>query len=234
MVLGLFTKRALVIGGAGALGRAVTKSFKVNWEVTSVDLQPNPEAKQSVLIQPQDSAETQATTLAKSLQGKYNAILCVAGGFTMGSIASADVFAQWRQMMELNVMPSLMTAHLATKFLEDQGLLVFTGAAGPFQAPTPGILVYSLSKNVVHSLALNMSTRTDISSIATVLTILPGTLDTPRNRLDMPDANRSSWVSTEGVATLLKEWAENKNRPDNGSYLLLKKNEKDVVVPEFV
>ena len=79
-----------------------------------------------------------------------------------------------------------------------------------------------------------MSKRTDISSITTVLTILPGTLDTPRNRLDMPDANRSSWVSTKGVATLLKEWIENKNRPDNGSYLLLKKNEKDVVVPEFV
>ena len=233
MVLGFFTKRALVIGGAGALGRAVVKSFKPTWEVTSVDLQVSPEAKESLVLQAQDSTEVQAATLTKSLQGKYGAILCVAGGFTMGSIASADIFAQWRQMMELNVMPSLLAAHLATKFLSDQGLLVFTGAAGPFQTPTPGLLAYSLSKNAVHSLALNMAARTDIPSITSVLTILPGTMDTPRNRLDMPDANRSSWISTEGVANLLKEWAENKNRPENGSYLLLK-TEKGAVVPQFV
>lgn len=233
MVLGLFTKRALVIGGAGALGRAVVKSFKPAWEVTSVDLQPSPEAKESLLIQSQDSTEVQASTLAKSLQGKYSAILCVAGGFTMGNIANPDIFAQWREMMALNVMPSLLTAHLATKFLADQGLLVFTGAADPFQGPTPGILAYSLSKNAVHSLALNMAARTDIPSITTVLTILPGIMDTPRNRLDMPDANRSSWISTEGVANLLKDWAENKNRPENGSYLLLK-NEKGAVVHQFV
>jgi len=233
MVLGLFTKRVLVVGGAGALGRAVVKSFRPTWEVTSVDLQPSPEAKVSLLVQPQDSTETQAAALTKSLQGKYGAILCVAGGFTMGNAANPEIFAQWRQMMEMNVMPSLMTAHLATQFLADQGLLVFTGAAGPFQSPTPGLLAYALSKNAVHSLALNMSTRTDISSVSTVLTILPGILDTPRNRLDMPDANRSTWISTESVAKLLKEWAENKNRPENGSYLLLK-DEKGAVVHQFI
>lgn len=233
MVLGFMTKRALVIGGAGALGRAIVKTFRPVWEVTSVDMTANPEASVSLVIEPGQPTETRAANLAKSLTGKYNTILCVAGGFNMGSIASPDIFEQWRQMMEMNVMSSLLTAHLSTQFLNDSGLLVFTGALGPYKSPTPALLAYALAKNAVHSLALNMSTRTDIPSVATVLTILPGTLDTPANRLSMPDANRSDWVSTEGVARLLKEWAEGKNTPENGSYLHLKKD-KENVVPEFV
>ena len=32
---------------------------------------------------------------------------------------------------------------------------------------------------------------------------LPGTIDTPRNRADMPDADFSRWVQPEGIAEVI-------------------------------
>jgi NAD(P)-dependent dehydrogenase (short-subunit alcohol dehydrogenase family) len=37
----------------------------------------------------------------------------------------------------------------------------------------------------------------------TVNAILPGIIDTPRNRLDMPKADFTRWVSTEAIARVI-------------------------------
>jgi hypothetical protein len=60
-------------------------------------------------------------------------------------------------MMNVCLYPSLLGAHLATKYLEDQGLVIFTGAAAVFKEPQPEMIAYSLAKTAVHSLALNLS-----------------------------------------------------------------------------
>jgi hypothetical protein len=36
-------------------------------------------------------------------------------------------------MLDVNLIPSLLAAHLATHYLEDNGLIVFTGAASVFK-----------------------------------------------------------------------------------------------------
>ena len=225
--------KIIIVGGAGALGRVLTATFRPKWDVTSIDVVRARDSTFSVLLPPNETPQSQAAAAAARLTGKYRAILCVAGGFTMGSAASPDIFPQCEQMMKMNVNPSLLAAHLATKFMEDNGMLMFTGAAVPFKSTAPACLAYSLAKNAVHSLALNMAARTDLSSVATVVTILPSMIDTPANREAMPDADKSEWLSPEGISKLVKAWVDGKNRPDNGSFVLLKK-EKGEVVPEFV
>jgi len=37
----------------------------------------------------------------------------------------------------------------------------------------------------------------------TVNAILPGTIDTPRNRADMPDADFSRWVAPQAIADVI-------------------------------
>jgi len=58
---------------------------------------------------------------------------------------------------------------------------------------------YSAAKaallRLVESLAAEVS-GTDIK----VNCVIPGTIDTPQNRAEMPNADRSKWVPTEAVA----------------------------------
>jgi len=67
----------------------------------------------------------------------------------------------------------LLAGHLATKYLTPNGLLVFTGAAAPFQKNSPKSLAYDATKNAVHSLGLNMAELQDLHADSTVLTLLP-------------------------------------------------------------
>jgi dihydropteridine reductase len=136
-------------------------------------------------------------------------------------------------MIEINLYPTLLTCHLATRFLNENGLIVLTGAAAAFKDVTPGNLAYGLAKTAVHSLALNLSTRESIPTTSTVSTILPEIIDTPGNREAMPGADFSKWSSPSAIAGLLKMWADGDNRPQNGSFAVLKCINGSIV-PDFV
>ena len=66
-------------------------------EVTSVGTRPNGEAALNIIISNNDPLEVQGEKVIQNassiLNGeKYDAILCVAGGFTMGSLAQKGTF----------------------------------------------------------------------------------------------------------------------------------------------
>jgi NAD(P)-dependent dehydrogenase (short-subunit alcohol dehydrogenase family) len=136
-------------------------------------------------------------------------------------------------MIEQHVNPSVLAGYLATFALAEFGVLLFTGAAAAFKHPTPNILAYSLAKTAIHSLALNISERTHIPSTSCVLTILPEVIDTPANRQSMPSADYSKWVDPVALAAIIKLWAEALNRPENGSFIVLKSEQGEIVF-EFV
>ena len=60
-------------------------------------------------------------------------------------------------MMNVCLYPSLLGAHLATKYLTEDGIIMFTGAAAVFKEPQPDMIAYAVAKTAVHSLALNMT-----------------------------------------------------------------------------
>lgn len=226
-------KRAVVIGGNGALGTALVQKLQESWEVTSLDFTENKKAAVSIALAPSARLLDQALVCKEQLTGKYEAIFSVAGGFTTGSIAEDSIFEQIESSFEMNLSPALLAAHLATKFLSDEGILVLTGAAAPFIDTTPEELAYGLSKTAVHSLALNLATHKDLPSACVVAMVLPETIDTPANRRAMPEADYTKWTSPLGIAALLKMWAEGDNAPTNGSFAVLKLVNGQVI-PEFV
>lgn len=226
-------QRILVIGGNGALGKAVVTAFCSSWQVTSVDFGSNPSAQQNILLNKHDNLQTRANLVRFQLEAKYNAIACFAGGWVGGSIFELEVFEQYEQMMDFNLNSALLTAHLASHHLSDHGLLLFTGAAAAFKDTTPGMISYGLSKTATHSLAMNMATRANLPDTADVVTLLPETIDTPANRASMPDADFTKWSNPASIAAMIKMWAEGLNRPANGSFAVLKVD-SGAVVPEFV
>jgi len=213
----------LVVGGSGQLGAAVVQKFhEANWKVVSASLAAAPSADHSVLFQgnPKDDADAVATVLTYN-NIELDVVINVAGGFMMGSISSDAVFASLKTMLDFNLGSSLVAAHVATRFLRNDGLLVLTGAEGALR-PTPAFVAYGASKAATHHLVSSVANDETIQAKnGRVVAVLPVMLDTQQNRKDMPDANFSDWTPLPQLAQLLFDWANAKpeDRFPNGSLL---------------
>lgn len=155
------SRNILCIGGSGALGSQVLKTLSP-YTLTNIDYKPSPPPITTLLLQSSLSASQNNHEIIKQFNTKqkgalYDAIIVTAGGWVGGSIKDEDYHKKCQQMLEVNLMPSLLAAHLATKVLRDGGLVVFTGAAAVFKEPQPEMIAYSISKTGVHSLALNLT-----------------------------------------------------------------------------
>ena len=76
-----------------------------------------------------------------------------------------------------------------------------TCGAAPALGGTPGMIGYGMAKAAVHQLVKSLAAdKSGVSPDATVLAILPNTLDTPNNRKFMPAADTSKWTPLDVVA----------------------------------
>ena len=92
-------KTALIMGGNGTLGRAMVNTFKAkNWKILSVDLSTNSEADENVILDKNESIQSQLSQIYKSTENfskEYNSMICVAGGFDVSSIKDEDVIEKY-------------------------------------------------------------------------------------------------------------------------------------------
>ena len=84
-----------------------------------------------------------------------------------------DIFEKFDRVDKMNFQTSLLTGHLATQYLNEQGFLMFTGAAVIFDGPANWAFAYAMTKASTHALALNMAEKEDIPISSSVCTILP-------------------------------------------------------------
>jgi len=139
-----------------------------------------------------------------------------------GNAASEEFFKSVDSMWGCNVQSAVTSAHIASKYLQENGLLVFTGSAAAL-TPTPGMIGYGLAKAAVHHLVASLaSPGSGLPKGTTVIGLLPVTLDTESNRAGMPDADRSTWTPLEEVSKLLTNWyLQPSSRPPTGSLIQL-------------
>ena len=78
----------------------------------------------------------------------------------------------------MNAQTALLTGHLASHYLGEQGFLCITGAAKVFEGPVNWAFAYGLTKQATHSLALHLAEKTDIPKSSSVCCILPTMIDT--------------------------------------------------------
>ncbi|CAF2976122.1 unnamed protein product [Rotaria socialis] len=222
------SKQIIIYGGRGALGDCLVRYFQSkNFKVTSIDLKQNEQADVSIALNDNDSLEKQAEFVSEHIQSSLNgesveAILNVAGGWAGGNASDKDFIKNSEMVFKQSVNSTLIVTSLASKFLKENGLLTFSGAAAALGA-TPGMIGYGAAKaatiHIGKSLAASNSGMPKDSSI---LTIAPITLDTPMNRKWMPKADTSTWTPLEYIAELFYKWIEDpSSRPTNGSVVKL-------------
>lgn len=127
-------------------------------------------------------------------------------------------------MFNQSVVSSAISARVASTHLAQAGLLVLTGSAPCCETPesTHSMMPYALAKAAVHHLAKSLKDPgpAGLPERACTICILPGTLDTPSNRENMPSADKSLWTPLADVASLIQGWIRNPDlRPASGSLI---------------
>jgi len=123
------------------------------------------------------------------------------GGFTIGNVAatkSGDI----KKQIGLNFDTAYHVARpLFLHMLENnKGRIVFIGSRPALKAADgKNVIAYGLSKSLLFKLAEYLNAAAKGKNV-TVTVVAPGTIDTPVNRKEMPDANPGNWVKPEELA----------------------------------
>jgi NAD(P)-dependent dehydrogenase (short-subunit alcohol dehydrogenase family) len=203
-------KTALVTGANGGLGTHVTKAL-LDAGFTVVGLSPR--------IQQSDFNHANFIALPASLSnldaakkavdtvitrsGKIDVLAHLVGGFAGGKTIAETDDATWQRMFDANLNSTfhILRAVIPEMRKTGEGRIVAI-ASRAAEAPGPRVGAYSASKAALVSLIKTVALENKDAGI-TANVILPGTMDTPANRKDMPGADVSQWVQPSSVASLI-------------------------------
>jgi NAD(P)-dependent dehydrogenase (short-subunit alcohol dehydrogenase family) len=207
-----------ITGGDGVLGQAVAATLSgygatpavLDYSDAPAKMQP-PGALHygGIDLTREDAAREGMARIVKDA-GRLDGLINLAGGFHWEKIAGGT-FASWEAMYAVNLRTVVLACQAALPYLPQTGggRIVNVGALGAVKAAA-GMGAYAASKAGVAKLTEALAEELKDKHI-TVNAILPSILDTPKNRLDMPQADFTRWVTpteaAEVIAFLVSEEA---------------------------
>lgn len=203
-------KTALVTGANGGLGTHVTQAL-LDAGFAIVGLAPK--IQQSDFDHPNFTAlhaSLDSLTAAKKVAdtvvarfGKIDVLAHLVGGFAGGQTVAETDDATFQRMFDMNVNSAfhILRAVLPLMQKAGGGRIIAIGSRAA-EDPGPKVGAYSASKAALVSLMQTVARENKEAGI-TANVILPGTMDTPANRRDMPGADASQWVQPASVASMI-------------------------------
>ena len=201
-------KVIVITGALGALGRVVTDEALLHGaRVAGVDHAPtqvpaSPTRLELGGVDLTDAAQARkAIDAAASHFGRCDALINIAGGFAFETVAEGDP-KTWQRMYAINVMTALNASRAAIPHLtaSSAGRIINIGAMGALQAGA-GMGAYAASKAGVHRLTEALAA--EYKGKITVNAVLPSTIDTAANRVSMPKADFTKWVTPKELADVI-------------------------------
>ena len=202
-------RTAIVTGGTGGLGAAVTRTLiddgwrvVVPWyderELARVDENERLDLVQADLTDPGSAAEV----VARAGDG-LGALVNLVGGFAQGERVHETPVDDFERLIRLNLRPTYLMSAAALPVMMDAGggAIVCVSARAAVQ-PFPGAGGYITAKAAVLAFVdvLNAEYRGDgIRANA----IMPSIIDTPANRAGQPDADHDAWVKPADIARVI-------------------------------
>lgn len=222
------TKTAIVTGAAGALGFAcVRQLLEQGFQVAAVGRSMEHlrarfdrddarlflvAADVTDLSNCQDVADQ---VLRRS--GRIDALCNIAGGFGMGSPLALDAVQQYELLMALNAGAVFRMVHCVAPSMVEagSGSIVNVGARSALSG-LAGMAAYGASKSAVIRMTESFAAEFGRSGVR-VNCVLPGIIDTPQNRRDMPDADFSQWVAPQEIAQVIGFLVSGQSAAANGA-----------------
>ncbi len=224
-------KIVVVTGGAGNLGTAAVKRFYgAGAHVAIVDREREvvqtvfgdevPEGDYCMYVAGNLLDEASVAEMTEAIVarfGRIDVLINIAGGFAMGPPMHETPLKTYEFMMNLNAKSVfLMCSAVIPHMLEHGGGKIISTAARAGLKGAANMGPYTASKAAVIRLTEAMAAELRDDNI-NVNCILPGTLDTPGNRKDMPNADYSKWVQPESLADVFFFLASDGARDINGA-----------------
>lgn len=203
-------KTALVTGANGGLGTHVTQAL-LDAGFAVVGLAPK--IQQSDFDHPNFTAvpaslgslaaAKKAADTVMARFGKIDVLAHLVGGFAGGQAVADTDDATFQRMFDMNVNSAfhILRAVIPHMRKAGGGRIIAIGSRAA-EAPGATVGAYSASKAALVSLVRTVALENKDAGI-TANVILPGTMDTPANRRDMPGADIAQWVQPASVASLI-------------------------------
>jgi NAD(P)-dependent dehydrogenase (short-subunit alcohol dehydrogenase family) len=223
-------KVALVTGATGNLGHACAEAFakagaqRVLTGGSAERLAARYRAADgTVLAGGLDLANaadaTRLIELALQRFGRIDILVNTVGGFAGGKKVHEDDLTAWEAMQRLNLHTTLNACRAAVPTMIRQGGgRIVNVAARAALAGVAGLGAYGASKSAVIYLTQTLAAELKDHGIG-VNCVLPGTIDTPQNRRDMPKADASKWVEPAAIADAILFLASDAARAVSGAAL---------------
>ncbi|MCB1723908.1 MAG: SDR family oxidoreductase [Gammaproteobacteria bacterium] len=210
-------QRVVAITGAGGnLGRAVAQAFaplgahlalldrNLDACTDTIDLcagQASARAFEVDLIDP--SSVDRAFGLVLDTFGRIDVLANIAGGFTMGPLLQDTADKDWDFMLNLNARSVFNTCRRVIPPMLERGFGRIVNVSARAAEQGKGRMApYCASKAAVITLTESLAAENRFNDI-NINCILPGTIDTPQNRSDMPDADFAKWVPPQALADVV-------------------------------
>lgn len=204
----LTSRRVLVTGGLGALGKSVGSLLAargarvVLLDRAQVQNVPGMAGVLGGIDLVDPAASAAAVAEANCLMGGLNALVNVAGGFRWETLEGGSI-ETWDAMYGMNLRSAVVASHAVLPFLRAAApaAIVNVGALAAQKAGA-GMGAYAASKAGVARLTEALAEELKDAGVR-VNAVLPSILDTAANRAEMPDADASRWVSPAALAAVI-------------------------------
>jgi NAD(P)-dependent dehydrogenase (short-subunit alcohol dehydrogenase family) len=226
----------VVTGGTGALGSAVVGALRAAGAVCHVT---NMVATELVAYPHRDDPDVHVTTgLDLADEAKVRrfyaglpplwASIHLAGGFAMSPVGETSA-VDFADQFQMNALSAFLCSAAAIRAIRTRaepgpggakGGRIVNVAARPALEPRlgSGMVAYTTAKAAVAALTQAIAQETAEEEIW-VNAVAPSVLDTPANRLAMPDADFKGWVQPSAAAEVIVFLASPDNRVTRGAVI---------------
>jgi NAD(P)-dependent dehydrogenase (short-subunit alcohol dehydrogenase family) len=222
-------RSALITGGTGGLGAAVTSAFLASgWRVV-VPLHDEAErsrvpAHERLVLERADlldpeSAAAVAALAAGDERAPLGAVVNLVGGFaTCGRVHEMPV-EDFEAQLRLNLRPTYLVCQATLPhLLAGAGGAIVCVSSRAALRPFAGAAGYIVAKAAVLAFVDALAAEYRQDDIR-VNAILPSVIDTRANRRSMPDADHSRWVHPEQIADVVRFLCEDGAQAISGAHV---------------
>jgi len=212
---------ALVTGATGGLGGAVVTALLRRGPVVGVGGSSDrleslrrrvgdPQGLSTVSV---DLTTEAGVDEAFEAAAGVEVVVNVAGGFAMGAVTDTPL-ATWDHLMALNARTAFLACRRA--FATSTCRSIINVGARPGIGGAAQMSAYAASKAAVCNLTLSLA-QEGLPAGIRVNAILPSVVDTPGNRLAMPEVDPTEWVTPESLAGVVEFLASDAARDITGA-----------------
>lgn len=223
-------KVVIVTGAAGTLAAEVARYFAdaganmslvdINQDQLARVLSSLATASSSISVQADLTDEESVARMVEEVMDRFGTIdvlANIAGGFTMGPRVHETDTKDWDFMLDLNAKSVFLTCRAVIPcMLKSSGGKIVNIAARVANEGKGRMAPYSVSKSAVARLTESLAAEYRNENI-NVNCIMPGTIDTPVNRREMPDADYRKWVAPAALAEVILFLASDAARAIHGA-----------------